>query len=220
MKRIAIWGASGHAHVITNICNLLNVERLQFDIVGYIDDSEVDIGSELFIGKPIIKGPEIADSLRRLDVAHCFLGFGHCAKRVEKAIYLKENGINILTALHPGAVIADNSIIEEGSAALAGVVIDPDCRIGKYCIINNNAVISHGCRIGDGVHVCPGVHIAGNVKIGNGSWIGIGSSVVDRLTIGRGSFIGAGSVVTRDVPSSVLVYGNPARVIRVIDNAF
>lgn len=34
------------------------------------------------------------------------------------------------------------------------------------------------------------------------------------ITIGNGSVIGAGSVVTNDVPSNVIVAGNPARVLR------
>ena len=37
------------------------------------------------------------------------------------------------------------------------------------------------------------------------------------ITIGNGSVIGAGSVVTNDVPSNVIVAGNPARVLREIN---
>lgn len=37
------------------------------------------------------------------------------------------------------------------------------------------------------------------------------------VTIGRGVTVGAGSVVTKDVPDRVVVAGNPARVIRKLD---
>lgn len=37
------------------------------------------------------------------------------------------------------------------------------------------------------------------------------------ITIGNGSVIGAGSVVTNDVPSNVIVAGNPARILREIN---
>lgn len=37
------------------------------------------------------------------------------------------------------------------------------------------------------------------------------------VTIGDNSVIGAGSVVTKDIPANVVVYGNPCRVAREIN---
>jgi maltose O-acetyltransferase len=37
------------------------------------------------------------------------------------------------------------------------------------------------------------------------------------VTVGDGSVISSGSVVTGDVPSGVLVGGNPAEVVRELD---
>lgn len=34
------------------------------------------------------------------------------------------------------------------------------------------------------------------------------------VTIGDNVVIGAGSIVTKDIPSNVVAYGNPCRVIR------
>lgn len=34
------------------------------------------------------------------------------------------------------------------------------------------------------------------------------------VTIGDNVVIGAGSIVTKDIPSNVIAYGNPCRVIR------
>ena len=48
---------------------------------------------------------------------------------------------------------------------------------------------------------------------------GIGGSavVLPDVTIGRNAVVGAGAVVTRDFPADTVVIGNPARVIREID---
>ena len=57
------------------------------------------------------------------------------------------------------------------------------------------------------------------VSIGNDVWIGGGAIICPGVNIGHGVVIGAGAVVTKDVPDNVFVGGNPARVIKEIDNS-
>lgn len=50
------------------------------------------------------------------------------------------------------------------------------------------------------------------VVIGNDVWVGANSTILPGVTIGDFSVVAAGSVVTRDVPSGVVVAGVPAEV--------
>ena len=52
------------------------------------------------------------------------------------------------------------------------------------------------------------------VRIGSNVWIGGGAIIMPGVTIGDNVVIGAGSVVTRDIPSDKIAYGNPCRVMR------
>jgi acetyltransferase-like isoleucine patch superfamily enzyme len=52
------------------------------------------------------------------------------------------------------------------------------------------------------------------VVIGRGAFLGIGSAVLMGVTVGEQACVAAGAVVTRDVPPSTLVVGNPARAVR------
>jgi acetyltransferase-like isoleucine patch superfamily enzyme len=56
------------------------------------------------------------------------------------------------------------------------------------------------------------------ISIGRNVWIGFDCVVLPGVTIGDGSIVGARSVVTEDVPPFTTVAGNPARVIRKIEN--
>lgn len=56
------------------------------------------------------------------------------------------------------------------------------------------------------------------ITIGNNVWLGGGVIVCPGVTIGDNSVVGAGSVVTKDIPENVVAFGNPARVIRKIDD--
>lgn len=109
--------------------------------------------------------------------------------------------------------------------------------IGENFYANVNLTILDGAkvRIGDNVFIAPnvGIYTAGHpldarrrnlgleyalpVTIGDDVWIGAGVNILPGVNIGKGSVIGAGAVVLKDVPDGVLVAGNPARIIRAIN---
>ena len=53
--------------------------------------------------------------------------------------------------------------------------------------------------------------------IKRGASIGSGATILCNVTIGENAIIGAGSVVTKDVPANSIVAGNPAKVLRYIE---
>ena len=55
------------------------------------------------------------------------------------------------------------------------------------------------------------------VHIGRNCWIGAGAIILPGVTVGENTVVGAGSVVTKDLPQDVVAVGNPARVLRKID---
>lgn len=55
------------------------------------------------------------------------------------------------------------------------------------------------------------------VTIEDDAWIGCQCVIMRGVTIGAGAVVAAGSIVTRDVPAGMVVAGNPARVIRSVE---
>ncbi|HDM36156.1 N-acetyltransferase [Methanosarcinales archaeon] len=105
------------------------------------------------------------------------------------------------------------------------VYIDLDVEIGDRVKIQNFVSVYKGVRIEDDVFIGPSVtftndlypraEVWGEDKITptlvkRGASIGANSTIICGVTIGEYAMIGAGSVVTRDIPSFSLVYGNPA----------
>lgn len=49
-------------------------------------------------------------------------------------------------------------------------------------------------------------------------WIGGSAVILPGVTIGKNAIVGAGAVVTKNVPANSIVGGNPAKVIRMIND--
>lgn len=122
-----------------------------------------------------------------------------------------------------------------------GAVVRPPfhCDYGCNIHLGTNVFMNFNCvildvadvHIGDGTQIGPAVQImtadhprdaaaraAGlefgrPICIGSNVWIGAGAILLPGITVGDNAIIGAGSVVTRDVPASATVAGNPARPI-------
>lgn len=89
-----------------------------------------------------------------------------------------------------------------------GIVIHPKVNIGVNCTIYQNVTIGAGKFIN-------GNNIP---SIGDNVVLYANSVIIGGIKIGDNAIIGAGSVVISDIPANAIVVGNPARIIKYLDN--
>jgi acetyltransferase EpsM len=212
---LVIWGASGHALVVLDIL----IPQKNYKIVGLIDSINTEIHGTELKGFPVLGGREKLSYLKTTGTNCGFVAIGNNNARMHEGTYLRSLGFDVIRVINPQSIISPDIKIGSGTLICAGATIIAASQIGQDVIINTSSSVDHECVIEDGVHIGPGVHIGGRTTIKQGAWIGIGATISDRITIGANSIIGAGSVVVRDIPSNVVAYGVPAKVIRNIDSS-
>lgn len=198
MKKIYIYGASGHGLVVADIAKSCRYT------VQFIDDGKNEYPTF----------DEIKDSID----APIALGIGQ--NKIRKMIFkrLEKYGLEITTLIHPSSIISESVKVGIGSVVMPLVVVNAETTIGKGVILNTASVIEHESCIGDFVHISPNVSCAGTVKIRESSHIGIGSCIIQGIHIGNDVIIGAGSTVISDIGNDVLAYGNPCETKKEINH--
>lgn len=202
--KLIIIGASGHGKVVADIAIKMN----KWQSFAFLDDDEsikTSMGLEV-IGKT-------ADAFTYKDEADFFVAIGSNITRGKIQEKLIEQGLNVVSLIHPSAIIGTDVEIGIGTAVMAGVVINSSSRIGKGCIINTSSSLDHDNMIEDYAHISPGVRTAGSVSIGKGTWLGIGSVVSNNVSICSGCKVGAGAVVVKDITEPGTYVGIPVRKI-------
>lgn len=135
------------------------------------------------------------------------------------------------------ANIGEGTMIWQFCVVLKNAIIGKNCNINFNVLIENDVVIGDNVTIKPGVQIWDGIMIEDNVFIGpnvtftndkhpvsknkdfkllkttvkKGASLGANSTILPGITIHENAVIGAGSVVTKDIPSGEIWFGNPAK---------
>lgn len=123
----------------------------------------------------------------------------------------------------------------------AFVEIQKNAIVGNRCKISSHTFICEGVKIEDEVFIGHGVIFTNDLyprstatdgglqteadwrvietQVKKRASIGSNVTILAGITVGENAIVGAGAVVTKDVPDNVIVAGNPARIVRTIEES-
>ena len=208
MKNIIVFGSGEFGTLIQNVMSY----NQDFQIAAFGDDN-MDKSKITTIDVPLFNQGDLFQFAKENDIHTAIMAIGNNRVRAEKYNLFKEVGFEMLSIVHPKALIdtkvvfGDNVIIEMGTA------IHTHSKIGNNVFLGGDALIGHHNIIGNHVLVGGNASFGGAVVVEDYASVGVGSSIKPGVNIGKGAIVGVGAVVIKDVEPGTTVVGVPAKPI-------
>ena len=216
-KKLIILGTGGNSVDILDAVNERNAYSKipQYECIGFLDDDQQQWGKEIW-GVQVL-GP--LESASQYPDAYFVNGIGSERNFWKKAAIIAKTRVPLdrfETIVHPTASVSRMATLGNGVVVLQHVTIANQASIGNHVIILPNSVISHDVIIADYSCITGGVCISGLVTMGRNCYLGTKSSIIGGVKIGNSCLIGMGAVIRHDVPENSVMVGNPAKLLRKV----
>ena len=211
MKNIILIGASDHCRYTIDIIE----QEGKYNIIGILDKN-LQEGDEFGGYKVLGYLEELKKIISKFRVIGGIVAIGdnYTRKIVAEEMCQKVKGFHFVNAIHPSVIFGKEVEIGEGCVAMAGVIINNNCKIGKHCFLATKSSIDHDSTIGDFSSLSPGVTTGGRVLIGESTAIGIGATILHYINIGNYCVVGGNSLVNKDIDDGYVAYGIPAKPVK------
>lgn len=126
-----------------------------------------------------------------------------------------ETRIGAFVEIQKNATVGARCKIQSHSFICEGVTIEDEVFVGHHVCFTND-IFPKACRADGSLQTETDWEVL-PTRVCRGASVGSGAVILPGITIGENALVGAGAVVTKDVPPGTIVAGNPARVLRKLD---
>ena len=163
-------GRGGHGRSVAEAAMLSG----QYALAGFVDDG-------LAVGTPITHTSVVGSTADLSAFASVYdqviLAMGKNTLRESLVMRLFELGFELVTIIHPKAIVSPSAVLGKGCAVMAGAIVGTEAQLGLGVIANCGSVVDHHAKVHDFGHLGVNACMAGGATLGRKAWMQAGSAL-------------------------------------------
>lgn len=204
-KTLAIAGGGAFSRLIVDLA----LDTGEYNSFRVYDDFATIDGVNMF-GK--IKDIDTDLSNNAVDAVAIGIGYRHFDLRERLYLHYRQTN-RLATLIHPTAFISSRAKIGQGCMIFSHVNIEAWAELADNVVVFNKSSVTHDVKIGEHTFLSVGVSMGGRTTIGRNVFIGVNATLINDISVGDNSTVAAGTLVSKDIPASSCVIGNPFKIV-------
>lgn len=184
MIDILVVGAGGFGQSVADAA----IQSGQYRVKVFVDDRWAEIQS--IWGIPVI-GPVASLAGRDGLPRHAIIAIGNNTHRRGLHDRLLTSGTELVSIIHPSAVISPHAKIGRGAMIMARAVVGTGAVVADGAIVNTCAIVDHHAQVHAFAHLGAGACMPGSSVLGPDAWL------QELCSLAPGEKVAAGTVIER-----------------------
>ncbi|WP_026035928.1 NeuD/PglB/VioB family sugar acetyltransferase [Cupriavidus sp. BIS7] len=190
MTHLLIVGAGGHGRAVAEAVLVAGT----YTLAGFVDDGALEL--QQVWEYPVLGTTAELERCRQYAGA-AIVAIGNNTVREQLQKQLTAFAFEVVTVIHPRAVVSPRAIIGPGCALMAAAVVGTEARLGAGVIVNSGAVVDHHCVIEDFGHLGTNASMAGGAVLERSAWMQAGAALGYGVKVEAGAVLAPGTALPR-----------------------
>ena len=208
MMVICIYGCGGLGRETAELIKIVNANK-RWDNIIFIEDNP----SKQFVNDISVYGTKDLLTYFNKEDIEVVIAVGEPAVREKMKNNILSMGLKLATIIHPEIIVPKTTIICDGVVINQGCYLSCNVEIKSNVFLQQSVIIGHDTKINENTLLSAHSFVGGNCVLGKNTYIGPNSSIKEAIIVGDNCIVGMGSMVFKDIPNTMTVLGNPARII-------
>jgi|688.fasta_scaffold394753_2 sugar O-acyltransferase (sialic acid O-acetyltransferase NeuD family) len=209
MKKLVIYGASE----LAKLAHYYFAFESNTSVSAFVVDKQFKDSDE-FLGCPVLSWEDNERELCPSEISvFVAIGYRSMERRAKAFESVRARGYSCPNLISSSAFVAKNVKLGMNNFIMPGTVVEPGVEVGDNNVFWSNSTICHDTQIGNHNFFAANVTIGGEGVIGCKNFFGFSSVVRERCRVGDRVLLGANSLLLQNIPSGVMIYGSPAKIV-------